>query len=237
IDPPRERNPALSPTVNDAIMWAMRMRVDERPQTVRDLLDRLENLESSRPASPAPNPMSPARLPEPATPPRRPTWHPQLPYDGPFDLDVEGDQIQWPDQCACCFGVPDATLRIEYTGSGGFLGMFSETRAWDVPYCSPCAEHVGLEASMPGGNIGGALAGALIGGPIGLLVGLGSAAVSLFNVSQHQARLEGLLSTSCAAVGVAVAYRGGYENRHAFTFLNADYAHAFQRENGGVFVG
>jgi hypothetical protein len=95
---------------------------------------------------------------------------------------------------------------------------------------------VQLQASPPGGNLGGAVAGALIGGPIGLLVGLGSAAASIFGAAQYQSKLENLLKSGCSAVGPAAAYRGWYQDTHAFTFLNRDYADAFRRENAGTFA-
>jgi serine/threonine protein kinase len=232
LDPPAQVNPSVGAGVNDAVMWAMKMRVADRPQRVADFLDPL------RSAATSPEP-PPTTVPEPADEslPHRPTWRPPVPYDGPYDLEVGGEDVRWPRRCACCFEPSDTALLIEHTGNGGFLGLFSETREWEVPYCSQCAQHIQLEHSAPGGNLGGAIAGALIGGPLGLLVGLGSAAVSLFGAAQYQEKLEGLLRPTCAAVGVAVAYRGWYQDVHAFTFLNRAYAEAFQRENAGIRVG
>ncbi len=226
---PARLNPAVSSDVSDAVMWSMKMRVSERPQKVSEFIDalRLSTIRTQTPPEPdsAPAPVV-----------HRPSWRPPVPYDGPYDLEVSGDDVRWPERCACCFEPSDTSVYIEHTGPGGFLGLFSETRGWDVPYCSQCAEHVVTESSAPGGNLGGALAGVLIGGPLGLLVGLGSAAVSLFNNAQYQEKLEHLLRPTCAAIGVAVAYRGWYEQIHAFTFLNPDYADAFSRENAAVTV-
>jgi serine/threonine protein kinase len=231
--PPRMLNPAVSRGVSDAVMWAMKMRVAERPQTMRELLDALAAV-PAEPAPSVPGPMPPPPEPLPPTPSHRPTWRPRLPYDGPYDVEVTGDQIGWPDRCACCFEPSDAALRIQHSMPGGLFGLFEDTREWDVPYCSQCVEHVQLEASPPGGNLGGAIAGTLIGGPIGLLIGLGSAAASVMGAVNHRSKLEGLLRPSCVAVGPAVAYRGWYGDTHAFTFLSRDYADAFQRQNGGT---
>jgi serine/threonine protein kinase len=255
LAPPRTLNPAVSRVTSDAILWAMSMRVDQRPRTVREFLEGLPavDAESAPPPPrwlpppgtgpiPAPPPMprtEPPPLPVPVpAPPRmpRPTWRPSVPYEGPYDIEVTGASLKWPQNCACCFEPADSTFRIDYTTGGGFLGMFQETRGWDVPYCSQCLEHVQLDESRPGGNLGGALAGAAIGGGLGLLIGLGSAAYSLYGAAKHQSRLESVLKPTCVAIGPAVAYRGWYQDTHDFTFLNWSYADAFRRENGGQLV-
>ena len=76
----------------------------------------------------------------------------------------------------------------------------------------------------------------MIGGPVGLLVGLGSAAYSIYGATKHQSQLEALLKPTCVAVGSAVAYRGWYEDTHDFTFLSWSYADAFIRANSGSLV-
>ena len=254
--PPRTLNPAISEITSDAILWAMTMRVDQRPQNVREFLDALPSEDAltappppprvtvppapSRPAPPRAGPRPGAETapapPVPA-PPRmpRPTWRPSVPYVGPYDVEVTGPTLRWPPNCACCFEPADSAFRAEYT-AGGFLGLFQETRGWDVPYCSQCLEHVSLDSQRPGGNLGGAVAGAVIGGPLGLLIGLGSAAHALYGATKYQSQLEALLRPTCVAVGPAVAYRGWYEETHDFTFLNRSYADAFLRENGGALV-
>jgi serine/threonine protein kinase len=250
--PPRELNPAVSSITNDAILWAMSMRVDQRPQNVREFLDGLPAVDAVPSPAPRSEPVSPptpraetdnAPLPEPEpaqdpVPPRkpRPTWRPPVQYTGPYDVEVTGKELRWPPRCACCFEAADSAYRVDYTTSGGFLGLFQETQGWDVPYCSQCLEHLQLEGNRPGGNLGGALAGLVIGGPVGLLVGLGSAAYSIYGATRHQSALEKLLRPSCVAVGPAVAYRGWYQDTHDFTFLNESYADAFRRANGGTLV-
>jgi serine/threonine protein kinase len=249
--PPRTLNPAVSAVTSDAILWAMSMRVDQRPQTVREFLDGLPSDDAfSRPApSPltAPSPPTPrfevdtAPVPPPVpvpAPPRmpRPTWRPPVPYEGPYDVEVTGADLRWPSRCVCCFEASDTALRVEHTTGGGFLGLFQETQGWDVPHCSQCVEHITLESKRPGGNLGGAVAGMVIGGPLGLLVGLGSAAYSIYGAAKHQSTLESLLKPSCVSVGPAVAYRDRYQETHAFTFLNWSYADAFLRENAGMLV-
>jgi len=69
--PPRALNPAITRVTSDAILWAMSMRVDQRPQTVREFLDGLPatNAESVPPPPtwlppPAPDPVLPPRVPQ-----------------------------------------------------------------------------------------------------------------------------------------------------------------------------
>jgi hypothetical protein len=151
-------------------------------------------------------------------------------------VEVTGRELRWPRNCVCCFEPADRSFQVQHTTGGGFLGLFEETRGWDVPYCSQCLEHIEMEKQRPGSGLGGAVAGALIGGPIGLLVGLGSAAYSMYGATKFQSQLEALLRPSCVSVGPAVAYRDWYEDTHAFTFLNWSFAEAFVRENSGTLV-
>ena len=96
-------------------------------------------------------------------------------------MEVSGEALRWPGECACCFEPADASLRIDHTTAGGFLAMFEETRGWDVPYCSTCLRHLEMAQQAPSatGALGAAAAGGLVGGPIGLLMGLGAAAASV----------------------------------------------------------
>jgi serine/threonine protein kinase len=50
LQSPRRVNPAVSPHISDAVMWALEMKVDARPQSVRDFLT---GIRGTRPPSPA----------------------------------------------------------------------------------------------------------------------------------------------------------------------------------------
>jgi serine/threonine protein kinase len=242
--PPHRVNPAVGAGVSEAVLWAMKMRVNERPQTVREFLGALRSAGvTASPPAPGSTRAGPDDFPE-AVPvpfplpglPGRPTWRPPLPYDGPYDVEVSGDKLIWPDRCACCLQQPTTHLRIEHTAPSGFLGLSQETKGWNVPYCSPCAEHVRLQDQRPGSGLGGMAFGGLLGGPIGMLIGLGSAAASIIGAVDYYSKLESLLKSTCASAGLAVAYRGWYKTTHAFTFLNRDYADFFLRQNSGTSV-
>src|SRR5215212_7214949 len=130
--PPNRLNPAISQVTSDAILWAMSMRVDQRPQTVREFLDGLPSVDAIRAPAPTPAPSRTRAAPRTETapappapappvpvveaPPRmpRPTWRPSVPYEGPYDVEVTATELRWPPQCACCFELADASLSVEY---------------------------------------------------------------------------------------------------------------------------
>ncbi len=257
LTPPHEVNPHVSVGVSEAIVWAMAIRIDERPQTVGAFVSALRaglpeaGLAQPVPvgrATPRPSPCStpppPARPPaaEPAPPA---TFYgqdaPQGTSEGPYEVTVAGETLRWPGLCACCFEPADASFMAEHTGGDGPFFLFEETHGWDIPYCSQCLEHVRVAASSPGPGLGrlaaGSLVGAALGGPIGLLVGLGgAAAASVLGATDHSARLQALLKPSCVAIGPAVGYLGWHGDRHRFAFLNRDFAAAFMQENAASVV-
>jgi predicted Ser/Thr protein kinase len=227
---PHQLNPAVDLAVSAAVMWALEMRVDHRPQRVMEFIDAL------RPADPAAPPEP--KLAPPATEPDEPEpwWPASSAANTLYEVRVADEAVHWPNQCACCFEPADGAYTAEFTGSGGPFGLFQETRAWEVPYCSTCLEHL-RAASSPasgGGGLAAAapLAGLLLGGPLGMLIGLGgAAAVSLLKEAGRQSELQGLLRPTCVAVGPAVGYNGWSDGIHTFVFLNRDFVEAFERDN------
>jgi formylglycine-generating enzyme required for sulfatase activity len=69
LAPPSKVNPKVSQNVNDAVMWAMEVKVDERPQAIRDFLSVLTGKQST----PVPTPSSPNPTPGPT--PSLPSTH------------------------------------------------------------------------------------------------------------------------------------------------------------------
>ena len=246
---PRELNPQVSARVSDAVMWAMEIRVDRRPQTVAEFIAAL------REDVPRPMTTDLARkvVPGDAGTPVAAQPHTQLPPAGgvqaptafsgdpPYLVAAEGKTLRLPQQCACCAEPADATYFAQHTGGDGPFHLFEETRGWEFPYCSQCLEHIQLQAETSTPGIGplaaGPLLGAALGGPVGLLIGLGaSAAVSVYGAAQASEQVRALLKPTCVSVGPAVGYDGWDRDTHQFTFLNRDYANAFCAENVGSLV-
>src|SRR4029078_11109507 len=65
--PPNRLNPAISEITSDAILWAMSMRVDQRPQTVQEFLDGLPAVDAVPAPPPARPTPAPSANPEPRT--------------------------------------------------------------------------------------------------------------------------------------------------------------------------
>jgi serine/threonine protein kinase len=87
LRPPRELNPHISRSLNDAIMWAMGMKVDERPQSVSEFLRALRQF--------VPIPRRQSQRPSPA-PPAQPQPRQRRPPK-PQPRPVPPPQPQWPD--------------------------------------------------------------------------------------------------------------------------------------------
>jgi serine/threonine protein kinase len=252
---PRELNPLVSVAVSDAVMWAMEIRVDRRPQTVQEFLAALGSSAlgaapraENRGMAPAPpTPPAPPPLPAPRTAPAprddlapresEQSWY--IPDEGPFDVMVRGDQLDWPLQCACCGEPSDTSYTAEYTGGDGPFGLFEETRSWNVPYCSQCLEHVHKALNAPGPSLGkaavGTLATALL-GPVGLLIGIGAAASTIADAARYSNEVRELLKATCVAVGPAVGYRGWDGDLQGFTFVSRPFTEAFVRANSDRIV-
>jgi serine/threonine protein kinase len=239
LQSPHALDSRISVATSDSVMWALEMRIDRRPQTVRSFLDALpvperypDRLPSSRAEIP---PVDEMRSPAPL--PLEPSPLPALEGDPPFYITVGTDRVIWPDMCACCAGPPNGQLVLDGPGTDSWLGMFSPPHEWEVPYCSVCLEHVEFEASHsakgPGAIAAAApIAGLVLGGPLGMLIGTaGAAAASLFGEAQRQKELGGLLTRQCVAVGPAIGYQSDYDGAHTFVFLNPHVADEFRLAN------
>lgn len=71
LDPPRKVNSNVSQSVSDAVLWAMEVKVDQRPQAVRDFLSALAGKPST--VTPVPTVPKPTPKPTPAPIPPHPT--------------------------------------------------------------------------------------------------------------------------------------------------------------------
>jgi serine/threonine protein kinase len=236
---PHELNPAVGEAVSRAVMWAMEIRVDARPQTVGELTAALQTGLAAPPTAPARVPVRTA--PAPPSPPPTPTYTPPqstngaaLPDEGPYDVTIRGE-LYWPQECACCGEAADSYYTVEHTGGDGPFYLFPETKTWDVPYCSQCLEHLEktqkIQSPSLGRMVAGGVASLLFGPAAGILVGLGSSAM---DAARHASELQDLLRPTCVAIGPAVAYLGWDGDLHAFRFASRPFTEAFLRENESV---
>ena len=183
----------------------------------------------------APPPSGPAY--GPAAPPQAPQHYPTAPPPpqvGSFDVRVSGRILSWPQKCACCSGPSDTNLRAEHTRTTGKRVVRTDTRHWDVPYCSHCLHHAQLAQSganqySSGRNL------AIISGLffwcgiplIGVIIGI----VMMMNGNSTKNRARLATMATCCCPEPAVTYNGWDGSILLFTFRNGIYAEAFRRAN------
>lgn len=188
------------------------------------------------PPSPAYAPPQPqAQRPGPSAPP---------PLPGNFAVRVSARTLAWPSQCACCSGPSNGSLRAQYTRTTGKRVVRTDTRSWEVPYCSQCLRHVQLVQS--GKNTRGTgiwltvLGGlmlpclyALVFPLIMLIIG-----IAMIVSGNNTLRAAGAAATpTCGCLDPAVLYHGWDGSIQTFTFKNGVYAQAFQAANARKMVG
>jgi hypothetical protein len=149
-----------------------------------------------------------------------------------------GQQLAWPNQCACCGGFPDDQLTVEYSESFS-MGNVIETHhySWQIPYCSECRGHDrkyragitvlclipvyalltlwGFSASI------WALAG------IGITAMVISAPLGYFLLK----RAKSSMKTTCPCIGKPAKYAQRSGNVHTFYFKSRAFGEAFARVN------
>jgi hypothetical protein len=252
--PPEQINPNVSHLVSDAVMWAMEMRVDERPQTVRDWVRALHL--GRRAASAV------AAEPEPATeekvhpmadvlPPRtgdggdaRPAtvaaaqdhWTKiiagtslRLGRRDWYAVSIQVRRVKWPKLCVCC-NAPCTT----------FLPLTTTTATWEVPCCPNCRGH-----AEHGKAINGFLYGfTVISFVFGLILTLVFEQVRagaffalllpLLLAAVDELLAKGLLvwhrkhaGSDCCEFAPAVRYKGRDGNEFFWEFRNREFASAF----------
>jgi hypothetical protein len=57
-------------------------------------------------------------------------------------VQISARMVQWPDVCACCCRAADTRVEVSSTRTTGKRVIHSTTKAWSVPYCNLCLEHI-----------------------------------------------------------------------------------------------
>ncbi len=120
--------------------------------------------------------------------------------------------ISWPRMCACCLGCADDAHSAGHTRITGTRVIRSNSRSWEIPYCSDCLDHIEARAQAKGiynGTaylvlVGGFVAGAL------LAVTGSCCCAPFFGAGRKLPGIVGFLVASSASVatGIATAYGG-----------------------------
>jgi len=149
--PPHLLIAAVEPHIGEAVQWAMELKVDSRPQTVREFLNALDG--TSQPVivptieyeQSVEDPAFEQEVNESDAPPYLPWRAEQTPYALPtlhtFDIHTNSHdpiRLQWPQRCACCGAASDTFHTLVYMPND----QPARWQSWYVPYCSPCVQHV-----------------------------------------------------------------------------------------------
>ncbi len=143
-------------------------------------------------------------------------------------VEVSARLIRWPDRCACCLGRANTVHETTHTRVTGKKVIRTDSRSWQVPYCTNCLDHV--DAASKAKSITTAGAYSVLG--CGLLVGAGVAFLgsccctpAVFtpvqvNEANRGVAAVGLVAGVAGSVGLAlVAVAGAY---HWYRQLAAD---------------
>ncbi len=156
-------------------------------------------------------------------------------------VDVSGHHFIFPFQCACCGAAPNGQLAFSASRSWGRRVERTETKAWDVPYCSRCITHVhALEEARSFAKtftVLSILLSLLVGYVLdpyfyfGIAVGVVAIVGTVMTFGQKLQEARSLQTTSCVNVDKAVAYLGWSGTLHRFEFTSRHFARAFMAAN------
>lgn len=257
--PPDYLNNNVTQPVSRAIMWAMQMKIADRPQTVQAFLDALPLPQYSSSTAPAQNPAGTIARPRPAHLATTQSLDLGLPMvDGWFEVEVDTADPVWPQKCACCGALSCTVMKVGITPELKQSGsVYWPKRV--VPYCLDCESHaiIGNNLTTQPFEI------ALLGGFIGFSIWICSFAFIVMNVDNgamgdtltklftygsygsfiigmlgnHWLRTRGLqrtqaeLKPTCTHLNTAVLYGGHQFGAHSYRFKNEQYAQEFRRLN------
>lgn len=159
-------------------------------------------------------------------------------------VDVSGRSFIFPRLCACCGVTADRELAVSATRSWGKRVRHSETKAWDIPYCATCVQHVGAAASARTLAVILGCASVLAGGVVaayvepstGVVMGIAAMVGTVFLFKRLMSQARSLCHANCACVGKAVAYLGWYGSLHQFDIASRQFAHDFMAANQNKLV-
>jgi serine/threonine protein kinase len=259
FEPSHRLMPSVSYYVGEAIRWAMDMKVERRPATVKLFIDSLElNSETSRPHETGnvvdtAGSNSSIRTEESST-----TITPHDSQQAPISVENTvwlygsprediGLHIKWPQVCPCCGCVPDSSLDIFVEPN---YVEFSGTRRWRIPYCSDCIRHIEIaqkrgRQALSRTNIGfgtSLLAASglsiVVSNPVPILLWLAGFGI-IRPWSQDFVEKERWAATkaTCTTPQVAVTCTNGWRKgdgsyAYCFAFENSVYQRLFEEFNG-----
>jgi len=159
-------------------------------------------------------------------------------------VDVSGRHFIFPSECACCGGPADTELAASASREWGKRVVHTETKSWDIPYCTRCTSHIASyeEAgslarilTVLSVVVGGAIV--FMGNPFwGIAIGIILVIGTVMVFARSLTRARSLCSDRCAIVGRAVAYLGWDSSVHKFEMSSQHFAVSFMDSNRSKLV-
>lgn len=154
-------------------------------------------------------------------------------------VDVSGSILSFPVECACCGVAPDSNLTISAGRSWGKRVIHNEARVWEIPYCTPCLEHVqrfhdaGTYArAATVMSLGAAvLMGYLEGVYWGIGVAVGLIALTIFIYGRLLKLAESHSNHGCVGLDQAISYSEWSGSLHSFEIGSSKFARDFMLIN------
>lgn len=134
---------------------------------------------------------------------------------------VSGNLLKFPRQCACCSKPADTVHETAASRTTRKRVVRTDTRSWEVPYCSSCVAHARRSPSS-----WGCFTPLLIVLTSGLWI-----IVQVVLDAAARSKARQMLSTTCACPGWAVDFRGWQGTVKTFDFSSATYLAEFALAN------
>jgi len=159
-------------------------------------------------------------------------------------VEVSAHIIAFPHECACCGAVPDAELAVSAGISRGKRVVHTETKLWNVPYCSRCLSHIRSYEQAASiakwltvfSIVTGLVIGLAWGAFDGIAVGILSIILTIAVFSAFMKRARSICCADCTDVDSVVTYIGWQSSVHKFEIKAQRYASKFMVANSKKLV-
>lgn len=146
-------------------------------------------------------------------------------------VDLSGQRLTMPPQCACCGGLADGIYVAVASKSRGRRKVTTTTKEWHFPSCRTCLHHTEVHGRAGVAAVGLAIAALLLGslvGRWGVAIGLAAAVAAFLSIRRSAARA---CRPSCAVAGSPVVFLGWVGSVQQFEVASPAYAAAFLAAN------
>jgi hypothetical protein len=158
-------------------------------------------------------------------------------------VELSGHKFDFPRYCACCDAGAQTMLPVSASRTTGKRVKHTTSKAWDVPYCIACIEHVRAAKWATIGAISTFVCGVFLALTASANSPLPAEAIfwtgvggSIAVYALLTARAKNMRHAQCSGVRIAVAYGGWHGTLHKFKIASPAYSLRFMTANQGKLV-